>query len=314
MHLLQEFHSGSIYFPTDVFTNSGLIVISQFEVTWTDSKISGLPRMRGGNQRKAFYYLEMGDTPDLIFLVHSTSQPNPVAQLLREVPKSFLNGRDLVLLDMTHGCVHILKDFDNFDIDKFHTSKLTHTFKRINLPFEKYFKCKQNLPIDEKRCAITKYRQHSTVIWTTRVPMITANSESVTNDAPTDSDFPVIPSNPSESTFSPAPSSPSKIPLFIGLAIILGLLGIFAFALNSVNKKNKSKSTNTFKTLSSSTKPTIPFRRGTIYQNKQSRGGRSPTSSSFMSKGTRSSQSNTKASPTKTKKAVGKFKSKNTTS
>lgn len=146
-------------FLADIYT--GFIIISQFEVHWKDSKILGLPRAKGSDQDdRPFFYLEMGANSSEVFLVHPSVKPDPRAQLLTAVPRSFLFGRHLVLYNSINGCVFSIKNFATFDVAKANknTNTLKYTFTRENYPFEEYFKCGPKVGhVDRDRCNIIIY-------------------------------------------------------------------------------------------------------------------------------------------------------------
>lgn len=113
----------------------------------------------GKELKRPLFYLEVGDNPEEVFVVHSSIQPDLHGQLLSSVPRTFLFGEHLLLYDSANGCVFIIKDIASFDLvtaDRESSKKKKHVFKRTNVPFESYFKCGMTPPFNEKRCDIVK--------------------------------------------------------------------------------------------------------------------------------------------------------------
>lgn len=150
--------------------------------------------------------------------VPSSIKPDPEAQLLSSLPRSFAYKKHLVLLDMATGCVHIIVDFFyHFTIENVGPS----SYRRENYPFETYFKCGRPFEVkDPFRCNFVKGSHRPT-------PGNAPESSETTEDV---------------ESFSMA----AKISICLVVLVLVGLL-------YAIMAKNKSKGTKVMSAVKSTT-------------------------------------------------------------
>lgn len=153
-------------------------MLSEYKVSWEDSKVTGLPLRPGQTDDRSFFFLQVMDNPSEVFLVHSSNKPDPHAQLLATVPRAFLfDQKHLMLFDTANGCVHVIHHFAGFSV----TETESRPFTRDNYPFEVYFQCgKPVANINPNRCNVVRGTHRPTVV-TPEHPQDLDTTESATS-------------------------------------------------------------------------------------------------------------------------------------
>ena len=132
-----------IYRNTDAFVMYQMWLNVDFTVNAQQLNADAATRLAA-----RYYYIEKSNDSREFVLIHSSryhnSKPEANNLLFTSLPHGLLVRGDMHLFDSTLGCVYIVKNWSRQNLYEVHKLERNIVKMRINVPYEKYFRCSSN--------------------------------------------------------------------------------------------------------------------------------------------------------------------------